>query len=187
MRRGVLLITFALSCFVAGAQTSDDQGHAGQTQVHAGQTQVSVRTEQHCPLLSTRGAAEPAERLVACEKTTTIRGETPVTVTTTLKALKGAYCAATYAVDYTQKNTQVGVAGVVENKDCAASSGEYKLLVRVRDAAGEAKSLDFLGSWQRDDDRPVKFGGDYPIGNDVDLVNVRVVQVRCTCADAAAE
>jgi hypothetical protein len=45
MRRGVLLITFALSCLVAGAQTSDDQGHAGQTQ-------VSVRTEQHCPLLS---------------------------------------------------------------------------------------------------------------------------------------
>ena len=77
--------------------------------------------------------------------------------------------------------------GVIENKNCAASSGEFKLLVRGRDETSEVKTLEFLEPWQRDDDEPVKFGGDYPIGNNVDLVNVRVVQVRCTCAAAPAE
>ena len=108
-------------------------------------------------------------------------------MTTTLKAPKSAYCAATSSIEYTQKDAKVGVAGVIENKDCAASSGEYKLLVRVRGETGEVKTLDFLGSWQRDDDQPVKFGGDYPIGNNVDLVNVRIAQVRCTCVDTLGE
>ena len=76
---------------------------------------------------------------------------------------------------------------MIENKDCAASSGEYKLLVRVRNETGDVKTLDFLESWQRYNDEPVKFGGDYAIGNNVDVVNVRVVQVSCTCADAPAE
>jgi hypothetical protein len=59
--------------------------------------------------------------------------------------------------------------------------------VRVRDETGEVKTLDFLGSWQRDDDEAVKFGGDYPIGKNVDLVEVRAVQVRCTCAAATTQ
>jgi len=180
MRPAILLIPVALSSLVAGAQSSNDQAQIGQPR-------TSQTEEQHCPLASTRGPAQPAERVASCEKKVTLRVETPINVTTTLKAPKNAYCAANYAVDYTQKDTKVGVAGVIENKDCAASSGEYKLLVRVRDETGEVKTLDFLGSWQRDDDQPVKFGGDYPIGNNVDLVNVRVTQVRCTCADASIE
>jgi hypothetical protein len=180
MKSVVLLIPFALSCFVAGAQPPDDGAHAGQLS-------VSHTEKRRCPLPSTRGPAEPAERVVSCEEKLDLRFDTPITVSTTLKVPENAYCAATYSFEYTQKNTKVGVAGVIENKDCAASSGEYKLLVRVRDETGEAKTLDFLGSWQRDDDASVKFGGDYAIGNNVDLVNVRVVQVRCTCANAPTE
>jgi hypothetical protein len=180
MRPVVLLIPFALSWVVAGAQPPDDQAPAGQPR-------LSHTEEQRCPLVSTRGPAEPAERIVSCEKKIDLRLDIPVTVTTTINVHQNAYCAATYAVEFTQKDTKAGVAGVIENKDCGASSGEYKLLVRVRDETGEAKTLDFLGSWQRDDGEPVKFGGDYPIGNNVDLVSVHVVQVRCTCADAPAE
>ena len=180
MRPAILLIPFGLSWLVAGAQPSDDQARAGQPR-------VSHTEERHCPLASTRAPAEPAERLVSCEETIRLRVETPLTVTTTLEVPKNTYCAATYAVEYTQKDTKVGVAGVIENKDCAASSGEYKLLVRVRDETGEVKTLESLGSWQRDDDEPVKFGGDYPIGKNVDLINVRAVQVRCTCAGAPTE
>jgi hypothetical protein len=180
MRPAVLLISFGLLWLVAGAQPSDDQ-------TRAGQPRVSHKEERHCPLGSTRAPAEPAEQLVSCEETIHLRVETPLTVTTTVKAPKDAYCAATHTVEYTQKDTKVGVAGVIENKDCAASSGEYKLLVRVRDETGEVKTLEFLGSWQRDDDEPVKFGNDYPIGKNVDLVNVRAVQVRCRCADAPTE
>ena len=180
MRPAVLLIPFALSCFIAGAQTSDNGARAGQPT-------VSHTMERRCPLPSAKGPAEPAERVVSCEEKSSLRLDTPITVTSTLEVPKNAYCAATYAIEYTQKNTKVGVAGVIENEGCAASSGEYKLLVRVRDETGEVKTLEFLGSWQRDDDEPVKFGGDYPIGTNVDLVNVRVLQVRCTCADARTE
>ena len=181
MRPAVLLIPFALSCFVAGAQPSDNGAPAEQPHVQ--------RTfERHCPLPTVQsGQAKPLETVVACEEKLELRLKVPIALSSTLKVPQNAYCAATYAVDYTQKDTKVGVAGVIENKDCAASSGEYKLLVRVRDETGDAKTLDFLGSWQRDDDGPVKFSGDYPIGTNVDLVNVRVVQVRCTCADAPAE
>ena len=180
MRPAVFLIPPALLCFVAGAQPSDDQAHAGRPR-------VSPTDERRCPLVSTSGPAQPAERLVSCEKKVDLRAETPITVVTTLKTPKDAYCAATYAVEYTQKDTEVGVAGVIENKDCATSSGEYKLLVRVRDETSELKTLEFLGSWQRADNQQVKFSGNYPIGNNVDLVNVRAVQVRCTCADAPTE
>jgi hypothetical protein len=115
----------------------------------------------------------PAERLVSCEQRTGLRIDTPIAVTSTFEVPQSAYCAATYAVEYTQKDTKVGVAGVIENKDCAASSRDYKLLVRVRNETGDVKTLDFLESWQRYNDEPVKFGGDYAIGNNVDLVNVR--------------
>jgi hypothetical protein len=180
MRPAVLLVPLALSCFVAGAQSSDDQAHAGQPR-------VSHKEERRCPLVSTRGPAQPAERLVSCERQVELRAETSITVAATLKTPQNAYCAATYALEYTQKDTKVGVAGVIENEDCAASSGEYKLLVRVRDEGSEVKTLEFLGSWQREDEEPVEFGADYPIGNNMDLVNVRIVQVRCTCADAPTE
>ena len=180
MRPAALLIPFALACFVAGAQPSDDEAPAGQPR-------VSHTEERHCPPVSTLGPAEPAERLASCEAKIGLRFDTPITVTTTLEVPKTAYCAATYTVEYTQEDAKVGVAGVIENKDCAASSGEYKLLVRVRDETGEVKTLDFLGSWQRDDDEPVQFGGDYPIGNNLELVNVRIAQLRCTCAEAPTE
>ena len=181
MRPAVLLIPVALSCFVAAAQPSDNGAPTEQPHVQ--------RTlERRCPLPTIQsGQAKPLETVVGCETKLDLRLDAPITVSGTLKVPQNAYCAATYAVEYTQKDTKVGVAGVIDNKDCAASSGEYKLLVRVRGETGDVKTLDFLGSWQRDDDAPVKFSGDYPIGNNVDLVNVRVVQVRCTCSDAPAE
>ena len=68
---------------------------------------------------------------------------------------------------------------------CAASSGEYKLVVSVRGNHG-LQTLEFVESWQRQDDQPVKFSAAYPIGADVDLVRVRAVQRKCTCADEPA-
>ena len=181
MRPAVLLIPFALSCFVAGAQLSDDGALAEQPHVH--------RTfERRCPLPTVQsGQAKALEKVVACAEKLDLRLDVPITVTSTLDVPQSTYCAASYSFEYTQKDTKVGIMGTIENKDCAASSGEYKVLARVRDKTSEMKTLDFLESWQRDGDQPVKFGGDYPIGNNVDLIDVRVVQVRCTCADAPKE
>ena len=97
--------------------------------------------------------------------------------------LKGVQCAATIEVAYTQRDIDVGVEGTIAHNTCGASSGDYKLVVSVRDQNGELKTLEFLESWQRQDGQPVKFSGIYPIGENVDVVRVRTVQLRCTCAD----
>jgi hypothetical protein len=49
------------------------------------------------------------------------------------------------------------------------------------------KTLEFVESWRRDDDQPVKFSADYEIGENVDLVRARSRQLRCTCADTPGE
>jgi hypothetical protein len=92
-------------------------------------------------------------------------------------------CAATVEVTYTQRDSVVGVEGTIANNVCGASSGDYKLLVSVRNEGRELQTLEFFESWQRQDDQPVKISGSYPIGQNVELVRVRPVQLRCTCAD----
>lgn len=95
-------------------------------------------------------------------------------------------CAAAVELEYTQRDTLVRVAGTLSHQDCAASSGEYTLLVRVRDLQGATKTLEFPASWQRSDDQPVAFGADHEIGTNVELLSVRLRQTRCTCADEPA-
>jgi hypothetical protein len=55
----------------------------------------------------------------------------------------------------------------------------------VRDESGEIKPLEFDQTWQRDAAERVSFESDYPIGTNVELVNVRVRGLTCTCAAAA--
>ncbi len=97
---------------------------------------------------------------------------------------KAVRCAATTELRYTQRDTFVRVEGAIENTDCTASRGEYKLVVRIRNDHGERKTLEFVESWQRQDDQAVKFGGDYPIGENVEVVSVQFRQLACMCTDA---
>lgn len=120
-------------------------------------------------------------------KKTVVRTERELTFPVKLPAPKVAHCAATFDIAYTQRNTAVSVDGTIGNKDCGASSGDYKLAISIRDENGDLKIVEFMESWKRDDDRPVKFSGTYPIGTNADLLRVRPVQVSCTCADAPAE
>jgi hypothetical protein len=124
----------------------------------------------------------------SCDPTqVVVRTETEVLFSFELPAHKIAHCAATTEIEYTQRDTIVSVEGTIENTDCAASNGEYKLAVRIRDENRELRTLEFLGSWQRQDDQPVTFRGDYPIGANVDVVSVRPSQLACVCADPPAE
>ena len=41
--------------------------------------------------------------------------------------------------------------------------------------------------WQRTDDADVTFTADYPIGENVELLSVRLRGLTCTCADPPAE
>ena len=96
-------------------------------------------------------------------------------------------CQATVRIEYLQFDTIAKVAGVIENEDCAASSGEYTIQARIRDKSGETKTLEFPESWQRDDDQPVKFSAEYPIGENVELLRVRSSGLRCECAEPHQE
>jgi hypothetical protein len=118
--------------------------------------------------------------------TVTAEVENEVTFSLELPAAKSPQCATTVAVEYTQRDTVVSVEGTVDHQDCAASAGEYRLTVSVRDESRELKRLEFLESWQRADDQPVAFTAEYPIGENVDLVSVRARPLRCTCAAAVA-
>lgn len=123
-----------------------------------------------------------------CEsRETVIKSEQEVSISLENPAPRTLRCATLIETEYTQRNTTASVAGTIENHDCAASDGEFKLFVSVRDANLELKTLEFVESWQRGDDQPVSFKADYPIGQNVELVRVRSRQLCCTCADPPGE
>jgi hypothetical protein len=112
--------------------------------------------------------------------------EKETTVTVKLPPTETVHCEATLAIDYTQRDSMVSIDSTIENKACAASRGEYKLAVTIRDEHGESHILDFMESWQRENDQPVRLKRDYPIGKNVDVVRVRPMQLTCSCTDKSA-
>ncbi len=94
-------------------------------------------------------------------------------------------CEVATATNYLQRNTLARVEGIIRVTDCTAAAGTFTVAVRVRDDAGETKVLDFRETWQREAaDREVRFASDYPIGENAELINVRVQNLTCACADA---
>jgi hypothetical protein len=117
---------------------------------------------------------------------TTVRVEQGIKIPIELPAVPSAQCEASAESEYHQRNTLARLIGTIAVADCTAASGTYTVTVRVRDASGEIKPLEFSETWQRSDHQAVKFTKDYPIGENVELVSVRVRGLRCTCADAPA-
>ena len=98
----------------------------------------------------------------------------------------GPQCEASTLTEYQQRNNVARVTGTVSIANCAAgTTGKFTLVARVRDDSGVIKPLEFDETWQRNDDRDHSFNADYPIGDNVELMNVRVRGLTCTCADPA--
>ena len=114
--------------------------------------------------------------------TKVVRTESELQAPLDLPPLKPVYCAPVIAIEYTQRDTLIDVAGTISNADCAACSGEYEVLVSVRDEVSGLKILRFVEAWERRDDQPVSFKARYPIGQNVDVVGARARSLRCTCA-----
>lgn len=112
---------------------------------------------------------------------TVVRSEGELEVTLDVPTPKAVYCAPVVAFEYSQRDTVVDITGTISNADCAACSGEYEVVVSVRDESQGLKMLRFVETWQRQDDHPVTFAAHYPIGTNVDLVGVRARSLRCTC------
>ena len=115
-------------------------------------------------------------------QTTRVVTQSNVSIDVKLAPKPTRACQATITTRSEQRNTVARVEGTIETADCAACSGDYTIVVRIRDASGESRTLEFSGSWQRTDDAPVKFTADYPIGEDVDLLGVRSKGLHCVCA-----
>lgn len=133
--------------------------------------------DQSCQASGSRARAScmPARTVVTVERDMSFAIALPPT--------KLVQCAAVIAIEYTQRDTIARVAGSLAHRDCDASSGEYVVMARVRDASGTTHTLEFPVAWQRADAQPIAIDADYEIGADVDLLAVRTRQTRCTCAD----
>jgi hypothetical protein len=98
----------------------------------------------------------------------------------------GPQCEATTLTEYQQRNNVARVNGTVSLAACpAGTSGTFTLVARVRDESGESRTIEFPETWQRDDTDDHKFNSEYPIGDDVELMSVRVRNLKCTCAEVA--
>jgi hypothetical protein len=99
-----------------------------------------------------------------------------------------AQCGANTATEYEQRDTVARVNVTLVIADCTLASGAFSVEALVKGENGEEKPpLEFTETWQRSDDTDVSFTADYPIGENVDLVSVRLRGFSCTCADSAIE
>ena len=117
------------------------------------------------------------------EEPTTLRTEQEFKISIEVPALPSAQCEATSSTDYHQRNTVARVNSTLAIPDCAAASGEFTVALRIRDDSGREQALEFSETWQRSDDQDVHLTADYPIGENVELLSVRVRGLRCTCAE----
>jgi len=98
----------------------------------------------------------------------------------------GPQCEATTLTEYQQRNNIARVTGTVSIAGCpVGTSGSFTLVARVRDDNGAINPIEFNETWQRTDAQDHAFNSDYPIGDSVELMNVRVRNLKCTCADPA--
>jgi len=106
------------------------------------------------------------------------------TVAVTAAQPSGPQCEATTLTEYQQRNNVARVSGTVSLAACpAGTSGTFTLVARVRDDSGEDSTIEFNEAWQRDDTEDHAFNTDYPIGDNVQLMSVRVRNLKCTCAE----
>jgi hypothetical protein len=142
----------------------------------------------HGPMCA--GAAGGSRLRSNCETeapATSVEVERVLEASTEPAALTEMQCEATTLTEYVQRDTIARVDGRISVANCpTGTTGNYTLVARVRDDSGEIKPIEFSETWQRDDAQDVSFNGDYPIGENVDLLNVRVRSLRCTCADPAS-
>jgi hypothetical protein len=59
------------------------------------------------------------------------------------------------------------------------------LSIRNENESGKQTVQEVTESWARDDDQTVTFSKEYPIGENVELMSVRALRTRCTCAAEA--
>jgi hypothetical protein len=94
----------------------------------------------------------------------------------------GPQCEASTYTEYQQRNNVARISGTVGISACPAGTmGSFTLVAQIRDDAGETRPIEFRETWQRADAQDHVFNSDYPLGENVSLVSVRVRNLTCTC------
>jgi hypothetical protein len=145
--------------------------------------------DEHADTPVCRSGASASRVRTACdeEREEVLGLETEITTSVELRPPATPFCSAAIELQYWQRDTDVHVEGVLDNDTCAASGGEYVIVVRTRSESGELQMLEFTETWQRDDDQPVALESDYPIGENVELIRLGSGRIRCRCADGTQD
>ena len=98
-----------------------------------------------------------------------------------------AHCSAAVTTEYQQRNSVARIESTLDITDCTLASGAFTVAISVKDESGAESPLEFSETWQRSDERDVHFAADYRIGENVELLDVRLRAFTCTCADATVE
>ena len=158
-----------------GTATTSNQGSATgenvpQCQAAPGGSRMRKRDQAGC-----EGVAEPAA----------VRTEQQLKVSLEVPQPEVLQCEASTLTEYQQRNNVARVTGSVSITNCpGGSTGTFVVVARIKDESGEIKPLEFAEKWQRNDKGASPFTGDYPIGENVELMNVRIRNLKCTCAEA---
>jgi len=131
-----------------------------------------------------RRNCEPARAPASAPAPAPTARETPI-ATEAVPLPTSRQCEAAATMEYFQRNTSARVASKISVATCPAATGTFTIVLRIKDASGEIKPVEFNETWQRADAKDVSFSADYPIGDNVELTSARVRGLRCTCDDPA--
>ena len=91
-------------------------------------------------------------------------------------------CEASTYTEYQQLNNVAQISGTVSVSMCpAGTTGSFTLVANVKNEAGAITPIEFSETWQRADTQDHVFDSNYPIGDNADLMSVRVRNLTCTC------
>ena len=177
------LSTFVLQISFAEGQRTSRSGGTAPTSTQ-GSTGFSV---PHCQAGAggSRMRSRKAENDCVAAAEAAVQAEQQAKAAHETAQREALQCAASTVTEYSQQNNIAHVTGSVSIATCAAgSAGTFEVVALVKDKSGETKPIEFHEKWQRDSAGDAPFAGEYPIGDNVELVNVRIRNLRCTCAAA---
>ena len=177
----VALSTLALPVSFAEAQRTSRSGGTASTSTQ-GSTGFDV---PHCQAAAggSRMRSRKAEDNCVATVEATVRAEQQAKAAREMAQREALQCAATTLTEYSQQASVAHVTGSVSVLSCpAGSAGTFDVVALVKDKSGGTKAIEFHEKWQRQDAGDAPFAGEYPIGDNVELVNVRIRNLLCTCA-----
>lgn len=102
------------------------------------------------------------------------------------RTAKSTQCEARVRLSYEANDADVNVRARLSNDTCAASRGEFTVVVRTRDGNATLHDAAHLETWAREDGDTVELARTYPVAKGQTLVRVNTRRVRCRCDAQAA-